>query len=111
MKVAYGKALSLKDFEQVYIELEDLAESLDKKDKLYVMNKSELFTKSKEDIFKILEYLNVILYNTKDIKKINCIEIVEETKRRLNSNSNFDMTIDNLLIKMWEEVNEKYSRG
>ena len=35
---------------------------------------------------------------------------VEEAKKRLAANSNYDMTIDNLLMKMWEEINEKYSR-
>ena len=35
---------------------------------------------------------------------------IEEAKKRLVSNANFDMTIDNLLLKIWEEFNEKYSR-
>ena len=84
-------------------------ENLDKKDLLYIMDKSEILNKEKENIYELLDYINVILYNTKDIKKLKCVKIVEETKNRLQSNSNFDMTIDNLLIKMWEEVNEKYS--
>ena len=75
------------------------------------MNKSEMFSKLKDNIYEVLDYMNVILYNTKELKKINCISIVEETKKRLLSNSNFDMTIDNLLIKIWEEVNEKYNRS
>lgn len=75
------------------------------------MSKKEVFDKQKENIFEILEYINVLLYNTKEISKLNCIKIVEDTKKRLQSNSNFDMAIDNLLIKMWEEVNEKYNRS
>lgn len=106
-----GKALKLQNFKEAYSNIEELVEQLDKKDLLYIMNKSEILTKEKENIYEILEYINVILYNTKEIRKLNCIKIVEETKKRLLSNSNFDMTIDNLLIKMWEEVNEKYSRG
>ena len=39
----------------------------------------------------------------------NCIQIIEQTKKRLTSNANFDMCIDNLLLKMWEEFHEKYS--
>ena len=42
---------------------------------------------------------------------LNCVEFVEDTKKRINANSNYDMSIDNLLIRMWEEINEKYSRG
>ena len=108
---AYGKVLEYKDYSDVYFLLEDLVYKLDKENLLYFLNQAEIYNKQKENIYKVLDFLNVILYNTKDIKKINCIEIVEDTKRRLNLNSNFDMTIDNLLIKIWEEVNEKYSRS
>ena len=40
-----------------------------------------------------------------NIQYTNCIKIVEETKDRLKKNSNYDMTIDNLLLKIWEEIN------
>ena len=35
---------------------------------------------------------------------INAIHIVEETKKRILSNSNYDMSIDYLLLKLWEEL-------
>ena len=35
----------------------------------------------------------------------NCIEIVESTKKRLEQNANYDMSIDNMLFNIWEEVN------
>ena len=35
----------------------------------------------------------------------NCIDIVENTKKRLKQNANYDMSIDNMLFKIWEEVN------
>ena len=35
----------------------------------------------------------------------NCIKIVEDTKKRLKQNSNYDMCIDNMLFNMWEEIN------
>ena len=41
----------------------------------------------------------------KSSKYANCINIVEDTKKRLKSNSNYDMSIDNMLLKMWEQVN------
>ena len=37
--------------------------------------------------------------------KEEAIKIVEDTKKRLNFNSNYDMSIDNLLINIWEEFN------
>lgn len=103
--------MEYKELGEVYLQVEDLVSKLDKEDLLYFLNQAEIFNKQKENILKILDFLNVILYNTKDIKKINCIQIVEDTKKRLTFNSNFDMTIDNLLIKMWEEINEKHSRS
>lgn len=106
-----GKALRLKEGQEVYGEIEKLVQNLDTKDLIEIMNNTELFNKSKDNIYELLDYLNIILYNTRSIKKMNCIKIVEEAKKRLLSNSNFDMTIDNLLIKMWEEVNEKYNRS
>ena len=103
--------MEYKELGEVYLQVEDLVSKLDKEDLLYFLNQAEIFNKQKENILKILDFLNVILYNTKDIKRINCIQIVEDTKKRLTFNSNFDMTIDNLLIKMWEEINEKHSRS
>lgn len=106
-----GKAQNLNEGQELYNQIEKLVQNLDKKDLIDVMNNTELFSKSKDNIYEILDYLNIILYNTRSIKKINCIKLVEESKKRLQANSNFDMTIDNMLIKMWEEINEKYNRS
>jgi len=35
-------------------------------------------------------------------KYLDYIDYVEEAKERLKSNSNFDMTIDSLILKIWE---------
>ena len=43
-----------------------------------------------------------------EIKYANCINSVEETKKRLDNNANYDMSIDILLLKIWEELNEKH---
>ena len=37
-------------------------------------------------------------------KYAECVEIVEDTKKRLQSNANYDMTIDNMLMKMKEKI-------
>ncbi len=105
-----AKVLKIKENEENYLQIENLINNLDKKNLIYILNNSEVLYKAKEEIYDILEYINVLLRNTKDIEKINCIKYVEEAKRRLSSSSNYDMTIDNLLIKMWEEINEKHSR-
>ena len=68
---------------------------------------SEILYKNKDDIENILEYINLTLLNLtkEEIKYVNCINIVEDTKKRLNQNANYDMCIDNMLFNMWEEVN------
>lgn len=104
------KVLKIKENEETYLQIENLINNLDKKNLIYILNNSEVLYKEKEEIYDILEYINILLLNTKEIEKIKCIKYVEEAKGRLSSSSNYDMTIDNLLIKIWEEINEKYSR-
>ena len=40
-----------------------------------------------------------------NVKYVECIEITEKTKERLRKNSNYDMTIDNFMLNVWEEIN------
>ena len=54
----------------------------------------------------MLDYINIVLLrlSRNNIKYTNCIKIVENTKKRLRQNANYDMCIDNLLFNMWEEI-------
>ena len=72
------------------------------KDLIEIVQMSEEIYKTKEEINSILDYMNVILLklSKQNIKYIRCIEIVEQTKKRLKANSNYDMCIDNLLFNM-----------
>ncbi len=108
-----GKAIRLKDKLDIYENIENILNNLQTKDILEILKRSEYLYKSKEEINEILEYMNVILLNNskQNIKYINAIDIIENTKKRLKANSNYDMCIDNMLFSIWEEVNEKYSRG
>ena len=76
-------------------------------DIIEILNLSEELYKSKETINRILENINIIaLRKAKENAKFaNCIKVVEETKKRLKANSNYDMCVDNLLFSMWREVN------
>ena len=103
-----GKAIELQNNKEIYNSVNSILDSLTKEDLVTIINNSDVLYKQKENIKDILNYMNTYLYNS---NKIGCIKYVEDTKRRLNSNSNYDMTIDYLLIRMWEEVNEKYSRS
>jgi hypothetical protein len=50
------------------------------------------------------------LINNK-INYINAMEKVQKAKEKLLRSNNFDMTIDNMLIEIWREINEKNYRG
>ena len=106
-----GKAIYMQQEKEIFETVNNMLENLDKKDLVSILNNSEVLYKEKDKIESILEYIIVWLYNTKDINKLSAIKYVEETKRRIIANSNYDMCIDYLLMNLWEEINEKYSRG
>ena len=101
-----GKALSLKDKQPMYELLENMVNSLNKKDLIDILKISEPLYQAKEEIFEILEYINLLLLKRakENYLYTNCIQIVENTKKMLKQNVNYDMCIDNLIINMWEEV-------
>lgn len=102
-----GKALEVKDKQELYQNTEQVVNSLERKDKIDILNMSDFIYKSKDDKLEILNYMNVLFINLAKInsKYADCIAIVEETKRRLQTNANYDMCIDNLLLSLWENVN------
>ncbi len=102
-----GKAIILKDKKEQYEKIEMMIKNLDKKDIIDILNLGEEIYKSKDDIIDILEYINVILLKLakEEAKYVKCINIVEDTKKRLKQNANYDMCIDNMILNMWEEVN------
>ncbi|MFR0822464.1 MAG: DNA polymerase III subunit delta' [Clostridia bacterium] len=106
-----AKAMKWEEKKELYNKVQNVIQNIEKVDLIDLWQKTEFLYKAKEDIYTILDYMISILYHTKEIKKMNCIAYVEETKKRLLANSNYDMSVDNLLMKMWEEVNEKYNRG
>lgn len=105
-----GKAERLVNMQKEYEQIEKIIVNLDKESLIDVLNNSEILYSSKDKIFELLDYITIILYNTRDVRKINGIKYVEDTKRKLLANNNYDMSIDNLLIRIWEEINEEYSR-
>ena len=102
-----GKAIALKDKKEEYENIEKMIEKLDKTDMTELIELGSALYQSKEEINDILEYMNIVLLKmTKEnVKYANCIDIVENTKKRLHQNANYDMCIDNMIFNMWEEVN------
>ena len=68
-----------------------------------------LFTK--EIDFKNLDSLNYLQYalfngykKTNKICYVNCVEIVEKAKRKLKSNGNYDIVIDNMVMNLYKKI-------
>lgn len=102
-----GKAIKILDKQEEYDKIEDVIKTIEKIDKIDLLNKSEVIYKAKDEKFELLDYINIVLINLAKInsKHAPCIKIVEDTKKRLQSNANYDMSIDNMLLKLWEKIN------
>lgn len=112
-----GKAEELKEKIEQYQEIENIFLKIESYNKLELLKNAEILYKNKEEIINLLDYINVVLYDCscknieKSIQYINSIKIVEKTKAKIIANSNYDMSIDNLLLSIWEEINEKHCRS
>ena len=106
-----GKAIKLKDNKDKYDKIDCFFDTIKQKDLIQIMLDAKIIY-DKENINDILDYIIVCLYSkkTEDEKYLDCIKYVNIALERLRANSNFDMTIDNMLIKMWEELNESSNR-
>lgn len=100
-----GKAIYLKDKEEIYQNVEKLVEQLATDNLIDIVNKAEVLYKEKEEIYEMLDYINVLLLKKakKDYRYTNCIEIVENAKKRLKQNVNYDMSIDGMLFNIYEQ--------
>ena len=101
-----GKAENLKDKEELYKSIDKVMNNLEKMDLIDTLKNADIIYKSQDEKQNILEYINIILFKkSKQNKKyLDCINIVEETKKRLKANSNYNMTIDNMIMTIWEEI-------
>lgn len=110
-----GRALEILDKNEMLDELRKFVETIEKLNELELLNNSEYFCKNKDNIKIILEYMYTLFFKkmqvNKEQKYANAMEYVENAKIKLINNNNFDMTIDNMLINIWEEINEKYNRN
>lgn len=107
-----SKAIKRMSKQEVYLKLEHLVENINNIDKLEMLKQVFIYNE-KDDIQDLLDVLNTLLFKMVIINNnyLNCIKIVENTKKDLKANSNFDMCIDNMLLSIWEEINEKHSWG
>lgn len=99
------KALKVNEKKEEYEQALRIFSNIENYKLLDVINKLDFIYKNKEDIYDILDYINIILSSKQleNPKYIRYIEAVEQAKKSLKANSNFDMSIDNMLYKIWNE--------
>jgi DNA polymerase-3 subunit delta' len=99
------KAIKIEDKKEIYDEVQKIFCNVDNYTLLDVIGKLDVLYSNKDIIYDILDYITTIFLEKAktDFKYIAYIEAIEEVKRNLKSNSNFDMSIDKLLYKIWEE--------
>ena len=101
-----GKAINLKDKQEEYKSIYEFIENLGKVDLIELYNYAKPIYKFKEEIFEVLDYINILLLKKAKQQNIyaDCINIVEETKKRLKQNGNYDMCIDNMIFNLKDKV-------
>lgn len=101
-----GKAEKYKENKDIYDTIFDVINNLGNQDLIDFLKTAEKIYSFKDNIFELLENINIGFYNKikEDFRFLNCINIVEDTKKKLNANGNFNMCIDNMLFKIWEEI-------
>ena len=99
-----GKASIIYENKEIYSELDKIFNNVKNYTLTDVVSKLEVLYKSKDEIQDILEYLNTIFIKKakENIKYIDYIKHIEETKRNINANCNYDMSIDNVIFKIFE---------
>lgn len=106
-----GKAIKLKDNKDNYDKIDTIISNVKNMDLITFLSEGKILY-DKDNIGDILDYIIVCLYSKyeENEKYINCIQFVKKALERLRANSNFDMSLDNMLIDIWEELNESSNR-
>lgn len=105
------KANEIKEKQDFYIKIKEIINLLEKESLVDVLKNADIIYSSKEDILNVLEYMNIIFFEKckENIIYSKAICIVEKTKEKIQKNNNFDMSVDYMLIHIWEEFHGKSS--
>ena len=107
------KADKIQENRETYNKLKDLVNLLEQGSMVDVFNNADVLYSSKDEIIDLLDFLNIIFFekSIQNIKVAKAVSIVENTKKKIMSNNNFDMSIDYMLMYIMEECYGKSSRG
>lgn len=107
------KASKIQEKRDVYNRLKGLVNILEQGNMTEVFNNAEILYSSKEDIMDLLDFLNIIFFEKclDGISSAKAVSIIEQTKKKILANNNFDMSIDYMLMHILEECYDKNSRS
>lgn len=117
LKIANGsvsKTLNLLQDNCNYEKIDKVFSNIENINLVQMLNNKEEIFENKENVYDILEYINILILDkikSNDKRYLGCVNIVEDTKQRLKRNNNYDMTIDDFNLKLWEAINGKYNRS
>ena len=99
------RAIKIEEKKEIYDEIQRIFSNIENYTLLDVIGKLDCLYKNKEIIYDILDYITILFMQKarKQAKYITYIETIEEVKKNLKANSNYDMSIDKILYKIWEE--------
>lgn len=102
-----GRAVKIREEQEAYAQVENVINNIKKEDIAQIWKKAEVLYQAKEKITDLLDYMNVVFFEKlreeQDMRYAKAVSIVEETKKRITANANYDMSIDNLLLRIWEQ--------
>ena len=102
-----GMLIKIGEEQEAYTQIENVINNIKKEDITQIWKKAEVLYQAKEKIMDLLDYMNVIflekLREEQDMRYTKAVDIIEETKKRITANANYDMSIDNLLLRIWEQ--------
>jgi len=98
-----GRVKQIHENKEIYSEVDKIFTNVENYTLIDVISKMDILYKSKDEIQDILEYLNTIFIKRakENIKYIDYIKYIEETKKDIALNCNYDMCIDKLLFKIF----------
>ena len=91
----------LDEMEENYEKLKILVSSIKTKNTTKAFNSGLLLYENKNDIIGLLDLLNIVFLEE---GLTDCIFIVENTKNKILQNNNYNMCIDNLIMKSIDSI-------
>jgi DNA polymerase-3 subunit delta' len=107
------KSFISEDIQSLFNNTIDIINSCYSKSLVEVIKNNKFFINNKENIDIVLDFMILYFkdYYTENIDinnarlYTNLISIIENSRKNLKINAGYEMTIDNMLLRLWEEIN------